>query len=80
LRYYNKEIIKKIKEYFSSNQTFTRKELYDFLEHNFFPNLKETTFRWRVYELKKANIIVSVTRGVFRLSENKVTFVQAFKK
>ncbi|NQV17927.1 MAG: hypothetical protein HQ534_05220 [Armatimonadetes bacterium] len=75
MRYYNKEIIKKIKEYFSSNQTFTRKELYDFLEHNFFPNLKETTFRWRVYELKKNNIIISVTRGVFRLSENKATFV-----
>jgi hypothetical protein len=59
LKNYKKEIIKKIDEYFSSKQTFTRKELYDFLELNFFPNLKETTFRWRIYELKKTNVIVS---------------------
>ena len=75
LKIYNKEIIKKIKEHFSPEQTFTRKELYDFLELNFFPNLKETTFRWRIYELKKTNIIISVKRSVFKLSENKELFV-----
>ncbi len=75
MRNYKEEIIKKIGEYFSTEQTFTRKELYDFLELNFFPNLKETTFRWRIYELKKTNIIVSVTRGIFKLSDNKELFV-----
>ena len=80
MKNYKKEIIKKIEEYFSSKQTFTRKELFDFLELNFYPNLKETTFRWRIYELRKTNIIVSVTRGVFKLSENKELFVPNISK
>lgn len=71
---YKREIIKRIKENFSPDQTFTRKELYDFLEYNFFSNLKETTFRWRIYELKKDDIIVSVARGIFKLSVNKKKF------
>ena len=71
------EIIENIKENFSSCNTFTREELYDYLEQSFFPNLKETTFRWWVYELKKANIIVSVTRGMFKLSDNKTIFEPA---
>lgn len=80
MKIYKNEIIEKIEEYFSRGQTFTRKELYDFLELNFFPNLKETTFRWRIFELKKTNIIVSVTRGVFKLSENKKLFVPNISK
>ena len=80
MRSYKEEIIKNIGEYFSTEQTFTRKELYDFLELNFFPNLKETTFRWRIFELKKANIIVSVARGIFKLSENKELFVPNIDK
>jgi hypothetical protein len=71
---YKREIIKRIKENFSLDQTFTRKELYDFLEYNFYSNLKETTFRWRIYELKKDNIIVSVAQGIFKLSANKKKF------
>jgi hypothetical protein len=69
-----KEIIKKIREHFSPEQTFTRKELYHLLQVNFFPNLKETTFRWRIYELKKSNIIFSISRNVFKLSDNKKIF------
>ena len=80
MRANKKEIIKKIEEYFSRSQTFTRKELYDFLELNFFPHLKETTFRWRIHELKKTNIIVSVTRGIFKLSENKELFEPSISK
>ncbi len=80
MKIYKNDIIKKIREYFSPEQTFTRKELYDFLELNFFPNLKETTFRWRVYELKKANIIVSITRGIFKLSDNKEIFKPSISK
>ncbi len=79
MKNYKTEIIKKIREYFSSEQTFTRKELFDFLESNFFPNLKDTTFRWRIYELKKQNIIAPVTRGFFKLSENKPIFVPNLK-
>lgn len=48
--------------------------MYDYLEQSFFPGLKEATFRWRVYELKKTNIIVSVTRDIFKLSDNKTIF------
>jgi len=66
-----KEISKKIKDRFSSSEVINRKELYDFLEKNFFPGLKEATFRWRIYELKKDNVITPVKRGVYQLSNNK---------
>lgn len=73
-------IIKKIKDCYSINQTFTRNELYDFLESNFFPNLKETTFRWRIYDLKNRGVIVSVTKGVFKLSVRKHLYKPNIKK
>jgi len=66
-----KEISKKIKDRFSSSEVINRKELYDFLEKNFFPGLKEATFRWRIYELKKDNVITPVKRGVYQLSNDK---------
>lgn len=69
-----KDISKKIKDRFSSSEIITREELYDYLEKNFFPRLKETTFRWRVYDLKKRNIIVPVKRGVYKLSDHKKVY------
>jgi len=66
-----KIITREIKKKYSSSEIITRKDLYDFLEQNFFPDLKETTFRWRVYELKKRNVIVPVKRGVYKLSDHK---------
>lgn len=48
------------------NKTFSNKELYNFyLKHE--PELKETTFRWRVYKLKNENLISNVSRGIYKL-------------
>ena len=70
----NKNIVRGIRQQFASAIFFNREELYDYLEQNFFPGLKETTFRWRVYELKKWNIIVPVKRGLYKLSDNKIVY------
>ncbi|MGD9566776.1 MAG: DUF6577 family protein [Sedimentibacter sp.] len=49
-----------------NNKTFSNKELYSFyLKHE--PELKETTFRWRVYKLKNENLITNVSRGTYKL-------------
>ncbi len=52
---------------FKDKSFFTREELYSFYK-TFDPDLKETTFRWRIYELKKREIIKSLKRGVFVIS------------
>lgn len=46
------------------NKPFTSKEFYNFyLKEE--PNLKETTFRWRVHSLKNDGIIYSPKRGLY---------------
>ncbi|MBD3557531.1 hypothetical protein H6S82_01440 [Planktothrix sp. FACHB-1355] len=58
---------KEINNHFKNRKPFTRKELYDFyLEYK--PDINERTFGWRIYELKKKNIIRSVGKGVYTLS------------
>ena len=47
----NKEIIKHLKEHFNGKVYFTRKEIFDF--YNEIEQLKETTFRWRLFNLKE---------------------------
>jgi len=44
--------------------SFTREELLDFYM-DFEPNLKEGTFGWRIYDLKKKNIIKPLKRGLY---------------
>lgn len=61
--------IEQIKERFK-NKPFTSKELYQFyLDYE--PELKQNTFRWRIYNLKQAGIISSVKRGTYRLESKK---------
>jgi len=60
-----------IKKEFSKRSYFSRDELFDFLKQNFFSDLKDTTFRWRIYELKKANIISSVRKSLYKISGQK---------
>lgn len=61
---YNQNTIKQLKDRFGDKESFTRKELYDlFCETE--PNLKETTFRWRIYNLKNEGVIRSLSKGVF---------------
>lgn len=55
--------IDEVRKYFG-NKPFTSDELYQFyLEEE--PTLKKTTFRWRVYNLKKENVIYSLKRGLY---------------
>ncbi len=56
-----------IRNNFAHNQSFSRQKLFDFLNY-LYPDLKETTFRWHIYDLKKNNVISSVKRGVFKLT------------
>lgn len=62
------KIIKnKLIEEFKDRDSFTREELFDFYRY-FEPNLKEGTFGWRIYDLKKKNIIKTLKRGLYTIS------------
>ena len=59
----NKLRIDELRKSFANNP-FTKDQLYKlYLEEE--PTLKETTFRWRVYNLKKENIMYSIKRGLY---------------
>jgi len=58
--------IKQLIEKFNNVESFSRKELKEFYE-KYNSELKETTFRWMIYDLKKQKIIVSIDRGVYSL-------------
>ena len=60
------------------NKPFTSDELYRFyLEEE--PTLKKTTFRWRVSNLKKENVIYSLKRGLYT-AERKNNFTPPIDK
>lgn len=50
----SKSIENKLIEAFKERSSFDRNELYDFYL-DFEPNLKESTFSWRIYDLKKGH-------------------------
>ena len=59
-----------IKKYFNKKGTFTRKELLKFYLQNE-PGLKENTFAWRIYNLKKKGIIKEIGRGLYSFFDKK---------
>ncbi|MBK7184294.1 MAG: hypothetical protein IPH89_16080 [Bacteroidetes bacterium] len=59
-------LIQELKDHFKNRDVFTRMELYEFFLR-FNPELKETTFRWRIYDLKQKQIIRSISRARFTL-------------
>jgi len=59
-------IIEQLKKKFKNRESFSRSELFAFYQ-KFEPDLKETTFRWRIYDLKQKKIISSLAVGVFSL-------------
>ena len=65
---YNQNTIQQLKDRFGGRESFTRKELYNFFCEEE-PGLKETTFRWRIYDLKKDGVIRSLSRGVFAIGK-----------
>lgn len=60
-------ILEKLKKEFKGRESFSREELFDFYRQ-FEPDLKETTFRWRIYQLKVNKIITTIKRGLFTFS------------
>lgn len=54
-------------EEFKKREYFTREDLFDFYCY-FEPDLKEGTFGWRIYDLKRKNIIRSLKRGLYVIS------------
>ncbi|EJR28531.1 hypothetical protein IIE_05370 [Bacillus cereus VD045] len=66
-----------IKEKFA-NQRFTTKELFEFYKEQE-DDLKETTFRWRVYHLKQQGVIKTVSRGVYEIG-SEILFIPNLSK
>ena len=62
-----KIIENKLIEEFKNRASFSRDELFDFFRH-FEPDLKDSTFRWRIYDLKEKNIIRPIKNGFFTIS------------
>ncbi len=60
-------IIDQLQKRFGKRQSFSRQELYAFYTE-FKPDLKETTYRWIIYNLKEKQIITSISKGLFTLS------------
>ena len=69
---------KKLVEKFKNKKLFSRNELYDFYTQ-FEPNLNKNTFAWRIFNLKRKNIIKPVKRGYYTLS-NKPVFQPEISK
>ena len=57
---------------FKDRSSFNRDELLNFY-YKFEPGLNQKTFSWRIYDLKKRNIIISIGPGLYKIS-NKPSF------
>jgi hypothetical protein len=59
--------INKMKDEFGNRDYISRDELFKFYRY-FEPDLKETTFGWRIYDLRKKGILSTVSNGVYMLT------------
>jgi hypothetical protein len=71
-------IVEQLREYFKGKESFSRKELFSFYKL-LKPELKETTFRWIIFNLKEQQVIAAVTKGQFTFSI-KPTFLPEITK
>jgi hypothetical protein len=62
--FYEKQLIGR----FGKGKTFSRGNLYDFYRE-YEPELKDGTFGWRIYDLKRKDIIKSVGKGIYSLCD-----------
>ena len=61
---------REIKEYFKNYPSFSREDLYNFyLRYEL--DLNPQTFGWRVFDLKKKNIITAIRRGIYKISDKQ---------
>ena len=63
--------INEIHIFFKDSDFFTCKELYKFYLI-YEPNLKDSTYRWRIYNLKKSGVIRSYKKGVYEFINKKI--------
>lgn len=59
--------IEQLKQRFNGQAYITRDEILDFYR-SFEPDLKESTFGWRLYALKEKNLLKPVKQGVYTLT------------
>lgn len=60
-------IIEQLRNHFKGKEPFSREELFTFYKQ-FKPELKETTFRWIIFNLKAQQVIASVSKERFTFS------------
>lgn len=60
--------INEIYNYFHDKSVITYRDLFNFYLIDE-PNLNENTFKWRIYQLKKDNVIQSIKRGKYGLNK-----------
>lgn len=72
-------LIRQLKNEFHGKEIFSRDQLYEFYRKSE-PNLKETTFSWRIFNLKKKGVIRSVSKSEFSLSYKPVFKPQVDRK
>ncbi len=65
-----KYIEKNLKNRFGAVENFTREDLLNFY-HLYDPQINEGTFGWKIYDLKKKQIIETVKKGVYTLVKRK---------
>ena len=64
-------IIEQLKKEFEGKAYFSREALFAFYQQ-FEPDLNDSTFRWRLYQLKEKKIITSISRNLFTLDYKPV--------
>lgn len=71
-------IYHRLKQEYQPNSILTRKVLFNFFR-KYEPELNEATFAWRVFDLKKRNIIADLKTGIYTLN-NKSPFTPQLSK
>lgn len=66
-------IIEQLKLLFKEEKIFKRESLLDFYR-KYDPDLKESTFRWRIHQLKAKKIIMPITQNLFTF-DTKPNFI-----
>lgn len=64
------KIDKELIDHFKDYQNFSRNELYKFYK-KYEPDLKSSTFSWRIYDLKKKEFIEEIKKGIYRITTRK---------
>ena len=67
----------KLRKRFGEKDIFSSQELYEFMQI-YYTSLKKSTFFWRVYELRKNNMIYQIKKGYYKL-QSKETYYPVIK-